>query len=147
SLAYREIAGVVAQSLQDAGRIPPLPDTAIDVEMQRESDGSARMRLIFQGSARVRRMLADAVQELFGPVRTPRFLLRLGSRRVAYLSVPQQIARRRADAEHFAQLWREAVGPCGLIELQGEAGLVILREARTQAARLDDSGARTTVWG
>jgi len=147
SLAYREIAGVVAQSLQDAGRIPLLSDTAIDVEMQRESDGSARMRLIFQGSARVRRMLADAVQELFGPVRTPRFVLRLGSRRVAYLSVPQQIARRRADAEHFAQLWREAVGPCELIELQGEAGLVILREARTQAARLDDSGARATVWG
>lgn len=147
SLACREIAGVVARALQDAGRISPLPDTAIDVDVQRDTDGSARMRLVFQGSARVRRMLADAVQELFGPVRTPRFVLRIGGHSVIHLPVPQQIARRRADAEHFAQLWRDAIGPCELIELKGEAGLVVLRDARAGSARRDDTDSRSTLWG
>lgn len=145
--AYRAAAQAVGQALQDAGRIPPLPEGAIEVELQRLLDGSSRLRLAFQGPARTRRMLADAVQELFGPVRTPRFLLRLpGRRSPAFLPVPTQIARRRADAEHFRDLWKQALGPCELIELQGEAGLVTLRAARAQPGRLDETP-RATLWG
>ncbi|WP_417556070.1 DEAD/DEAH box helicase family protein [Microbacterium sp.] len=147
ALAYRALAQTVAQALQDAGRIPPLEDASIDVDRQREVPGSLRLRLTFQGPTAVRRTLADAVQELFGPIRTPRFLLRIPTSPVAYLPVPTQIARRRADAEHFAELWKHAIGPCRLIELKGEDGLQLLRAARAQPGRLDTAGPRTTLWG
>ncbi|MFJ4046514.1 DEAD/DEAH box helicase family protein [Microbacterium sp. NPDC089987] len=139
-------AVTVARALHSAGRIAALPDEAIAVTAQPLPDGSTRVRLLFEGPPQTRRVLADAVQELFGPVRTPRFVLRVGARERTYLAVPQQIGRRRADAEDFAALWRQTFGGGELIELKGAEGLVVLRAARAQHEAIDSTAPRHSVW-
>ncbi|GAA3941408.1 DEAD/DEAH box helicase [Microbacterium soli] len=149
ALIHLAAVQAVARALTEAERIPVLSDDAIEVDLLHLPDGSSRLRMMFQGPSRARTTLTDAVQELFGPVRTPRFLLRsVGSRGPgAWLPVPQQIGRRRADAQRFAQLWRETVTPCALVEPQGEEGLSVLRAARAHTGYLDGSAPRTTLWG
>jgi hypothetical protein len=96
------------------------------------------------------RTFADALAELFGPVRTPRFLLETGrggrsgivravlslARGSAeqYLPVPSAIGRKRADAEAFASAWEREVGPCTLHEIDSPAMLALLARARRGAA-------------
>lgn len=137
----------VSHALQSAQRIAALPDEAVTASAQTLVDGSTRVRLLFDAPPHARRVLADAVQELFGPVRTPRFVLRVGGRQPTYLAVPQQIGRRRADAEAFAALWRRTLGPGELIELHGADGLVVLRAARAQGGALERTAPRQSVWG
>uniref|UniRef100_UPI0028AD19AE hypothetical protein n=1 Tax=Microbacterium sp. TaxID=51671 RepID=UPI0028AD19AE len=137
----------VSHALQSAQRIAVLPDEAVTASAQTLVDGSTRVRLLFDAPPPARRVLADAVQELFGPVRTPRFVLRVGVRQPTYLTVPQQIGRRRADAEAFAALWRRTLGPGELIELNGADGLVVLRAARAQGGSLERTAPRQSVWG
>lgn len=137
----------VSRTLQSAQRISALPDEAVTATAQSLADGSTRVRVLVDAPAQTRRVLTDAVQELFGPVRTPRFVLRVGVRQPTYLTVPQQIGRRRADAEAFAALWRQTLGPGELIELSGAEGLIVLRAARGQGGELEHSAPRHSVWG
>lgn len=158
---FRGAAIAVARTLADAGRIPPIDDTAITVS----ADGD-RMRIELAGPGR--RLVAEAVEELFAPPVSPRFLLRTdradvgrsGSvmavvaslqardlRRATLLAVPRMIARRRADAEVFARHWRDQVGSARLIELEGARGLALLAVARSAPRVLDAAEPRTTLWG
>ncbi|WP_314426310.1 DEAD/DEAH box helicase family protein [uncultured Microbacterium sp.] len=159
---YRAAAMVVARALHDAGRIGPVDESSI-VARPDVADRT-RIRIEMGGSAGDARLVADAVQELFGPVRTPRFLLRVDSaglprlgaiERLAdrlspgrtLLAVPRLIARRRGDAERFRTHWQEVVGPCSLHELGGLRGLALLRVARSSDSRLDHAEPRARVWG
>ncbi|UNK71697.1 DEAD/DEAH box helicase family protein [Microbacterium sp. H1-D42] len=157
---YRAAARAVSRALQDAGRIRALPDEAIQVQ-QTADEGKSGFRVTVRGPSHDCRLIADAVEELFGAARTPRFLLAIDAapsvppgRRIRrtkrtplLLPVPQLIARRRADAEHFAAQWNEHVGRGALIELQGEEGLQLLRLARAQPGQLDAGAPRATLWG
>ncbi|WP_336648714.1 DEAD/DEAH box helicase [Microbacterium sp. MMO-10] len=158
---FRGAAIAVARTLADAGRIPPIDETAITVA----ADGD-RMRIELAGSGR--RLVAEAVEELFAPPVSPRFLLRTDRadvgrsaslvamiaslqardlRRATLLAVPRMIARRRTDAETFARHWREQVGAGQLIELEGSRGLALLAVARRTPRVLDSAEPRTTLWG
>lgn len=157
---YRNAAVAIARTLHEAGRISPIDESTIRALRQ---DGD-RVRIEVGGEQRDRAMVADAVEELFGPVRTPRFLLQTGraesgrvrlSERIAdrlspgrtLLPIPRAIARRRADAELLHRHWQRLIGPCALHELQGAAGLALLRVARSSEGRLDGTESRTRIWG
>ncbi len=156
---YRDAAVAVARTLHEAGRISPVDETAI---VARQDAGGVRVEL--GGTERDRRLVADALEELFGPVRTPRFLLRIDRaaaprsalfERLAdrlspgrtLLPVPRMIARRRGDAELFQQHWQRLIGTCTLQELQGAEGLALLRVARSSESRLDEVEPRGRIWG
>lgn len=155
---YLRATIVVARTLREAGRIGAADEESIRARVEGD-----RVRIELGGTAHDRRIIADAVEELFGPVRTPRFLLRVdraGAPRTRLLErladrlspgrtllpVPRQIARRRADAERFGALWQKMVGTCTLVELQGTRGLALLRVARSSAPRLDPLEPRGRIW-
>ncbi|MCI1019316.1 DEAD/DEAH box helicase family protein [Microbacterium sp. C5A9] len=159
---YRSAATAVARALRDAGRIGPVDETAIVAR----PDGAdpTRIRIELGASADDARVIAAAVEELFAPVRTPRFLLRVDAaglprlrvvERLAdrlspgrtLLAVPRLIARRRGDAERFREHWQELIGSCSLHELTGMQGLALLRVARSADGRLDSAEPRGRVWG
>ncbi|WP_258132285.1 hypothetical protein [Microbacterium sp. MYb62] len=161
---YEGAAVAVARGLHDAGRIRALDSAAIQVR----SHGDEEFWIEVAGTAPERRLIADAVKELFSSAESPRFLLRVdqgvfdGSGPVRdrirslvdravpgrrLLPVPRALSRRRADAEGFAARWREAVGHCELHELQGTKGLALLRIARSTPSLLEHSEPRRRVWG
>jgi superfamily II DNA or RNA helicase len=159
---YRAAAIAVARTLQDADRIGRVDESVIVARP--DTADPTRIRIEMGGSARDARVIADAVEELFAPVRTARFLLRIDSaglprltllERLAdrlspartLLAVPRLIARRRGDAERFREHWQAVIGACTLHELTGIQGLALLRVARTADDRLDPAEPRARVWG
>lgn len=103
------------------------------------------------GSEADRRLIMDAVGELFGPVERPRFLLRIDRGPVTLasvltdgplalldrllpastlLAVPKEIGRRAETAKRFADRWSRTVGPCELIEARGIEAAPLMTEAR-----------------
>nr|WP_269453865.1 DEAD/DEAH box helicase family protein [Pseudoclavibacter sp. 13-3] len=103
------------------------------------------------GSETDRRLIMDAVSELFGPVERPRFLLRIDRGPVTLasvltdgplalldrllpastlLAVPKEIGRRAETAKRFADRWSRTVGPCELIEARGVEAAPLMTEAR-----------------
>lgn len=159
---YRRAAIVVARTLHDAGRIGPVEETTI--RAHRDAIDPTRIRIEIGGGPEERRIVTDAVEELFSAVRTPRFLLRVdrgGAPRARLLArvadrlspgrtllpVPRLIARRRGDAERFRDHWQHVVGACTLHELQGVEGLALLRVARSSVNPLDTAVPRARIWG
>lgn len=159
---YRAAAIAVARTLHDAERIGRVDESAIVARP--DAADPTRIRIELGGSAPDARVIADAVEELFAPVRTPRFLLRIDSaglprlrplERLAdrlspgrtLLAVPRLIARRRGDAERFREHWQALIGTCTLHELAGMQGLALLRVARSADDRLDAAEPRARVWG
>ncbi|MEV7608184.1 DEAD/DEAH box helicase family protein [Microbacterium sp. NPDC089320] len=159
---YRAAAVAVARTLHDAGRAARIDESTIAARPD-DADPS-RIRIEVGGSAADSRAIADAVEELFAPVRTSRFLLRIdaaGMPRVrplerladrlspgrTLLAVPRMIARRRADAERFRDHWETLIGTCTLHELTGLEGLALLRVARSADGRVDPAEPRARVWG
>lgn len=140
---YRRIADVVWRSLRSAGRVAAVSAHPVVVESER--DGLTTVSVETPDAAPAdQRTFADALAELFGPVRTPRFLLQTGQggrawivRKVLgrsgepqYLPVPAAIGRRREDAEAFAALWEREVGPCALHAMDSPEQLALMATAR-----------------
>jgi superfamily II DNA or RNA helicase len=161
---YRGAALAVARSLHEAGRIRRLDTDAIAVRDR----GDEEFWIEVAGTADERRLIADAVQDLFSAAENPRFLLRVdqgvfgrssrmlrGIRSLVdravpgrrFLPVPKTLSRRRADAENFAEHWEASVGHCELHELQGVQGLALLQIARGTPSLLAPEEARRRVWG
>jgi len=145
---YRRVAGVVWEALRRAGRVADVP-AALSVSQTDERDGEALVTVEAPSASHAdQRTLAEALAELFGAVRTPRFLLETGqgggsavvravlrrsSRRGAeghFLPVPSLIGRRREDAEAFAAAWSREVGPCVLHAVDRPGQLALLARAR-----------------
>ncbi|WP_426181164.1 DEAD/DEAH box helicase family protein [Microbacterium sp. TWP3-1-2b2] len=159
---YLGAAVAVARSLHEARRIGEIDESTITVRT--EARGSERVRIEVGGSESDRRIVADALEELFSPVRTPRFLLRIDQGAAGrfgpsawladrlspgrtLLPVPRMLGRRRADAERFSEHWARCVGSCSLHELNGLEGAALLRIARSAPSRLDPTSPRTRIWG
>lgn len=159
---YRAAAVAVARTLHGAGRIGAVDESAISAR----ADGSdpARIRIELGGPAPDARVVADAVEELFASVRTPRFLLRVDATALprlgaldrladrlsparTLLALPRLIARRRGDAEDFRRHWQTLIGTCSLHEPTGLTGMALLRVARSADGRLDPTRPRARVWG
>lgn len=161
---YQGAAIAVARSLHDAGHIEAFDAAAIQVRHNHRDE----FWIEVAGDPRERDMIANAVQELFGPAKTPRFLLRVdqgvfgrptallnGIRSLVdravpgrrLLPVPKALSHRRADAERFAERWLESVGQCELHELQGTTGLALLQIARSTPSLVERSEPRRKIWG
>ncbi|WP_247827125.1 DEAD/DEAH box helicase family protein [Arthrobacter antioxidans] len=156
--AYRRVVRAVADALHDAGHVPAFGEGDIRVAPEGSKDLVERFELeVLGGSPAERRVVATALAELFGPVRSPRFLLRIDrgeparlhhqpllqlvlwatrllTRKDRLLPVPALLGRRRADAEAFARRWQRSVGPCALLEIDAPEDLVQLTRARRDAA-------------
>lgn len=159
---YHGAAVAIVRSLRAAGRIGDIDEDAVTVRP--EAGRPERLRIEIGGSETDRRIVADALEELFAPVRSPRFLLRVdrgasgGFGPTAWLAdrlspartllpVPRMLGRRRADAERFTEHWARYVGSCSLRELNGLEGAALLRIARSAQSRLDPAAPRNRIWG
>ncbi len=162
ALGYRRAVRVVLDGLHRAGRVPAYGDG--DIRVTPTVAGGVPVAFTMEavgGTVADRRTVTTALAELFGPVRTPRFLLETGrgdrarlrraplltlalwaartlTHRSRCLAVPTGIGRRREDAEAFAADWARSVGPCRLHEVDSPESLVLLLRARR------DSGATRT---
>lgn len=151
---YQRAAESIVDALKHARRVGDHMPIEVTVTSSPAANAGTLIAFAVRGAPKDRRVVSEAITELFGPVRAPRFLLRCAPRRVAarevLLPVPQHIAKRRADAEYFVQRWEERIGPCELVELGGTAGLELLAQARDDGVRLSAGtsvGARTSLWG
>ena len=110
--------------------------------------------VIFHGATRAEeRVFLDALAELLGPVRNPRYLLvrkspLWGTMRADYHQVPTQLGARKEHAENFAGEWRRRVGSSRLIFTRtGEGRRALLRaRVRSFAAGMQRSFQRRSVW-
>jgi len=90
------------------------------------------------GSTRERSVFLEALQELFGPVEDPRYLLiRRSSRgwfaRKDYHSVPRALGKNKETAEHLRKMWSLRVGPADLAYTRTPEGLRFLLNARARS--------------
>jgi superfamily II DNA or RNA helicase len=166
---YRKVVTALVTALHGMGRIREYGQGDLRVVVLRDGPTAVHVEAgLAAGPLGDQRLVADALTELFGPVRSPRFLLQvnrgdpLGSRhpvlnlaiwvtglfarRQRFLPVPTAIARRREYAERFAAAWRREVGPCRLIEMDSPERLALLVEARRQAAGAPGRPIRRESW-
>ncbi|MDU0365573.1 DEAD/DEAH box helicase family protein [Microbacterium sp. KSW4-17] len=154
------IARVVWTALSESGRVAARP-TSPTVEVTGAGGDGIRVEVRMpQAGLDDQRTFAHAVEQLCGPVRSPRFVLEIdrgeGSwwvRRVLehagrgrarqFLSVPDAIGRRRDDAVRFHGAWQVHVGPAVLHEFSGPENLALMSEARRAGGF---SGATRSMW-
>ena len=119
-------------------------------EVRTAVDG--RKDVILSGVSRsTERAVMQAIAEILGPVRNPRYLLvrqsRLGpKRRADYHAVPA--FAKGATVEHFAALWRARIGGSSLVYTRTPAGrrLLLRARARSFAAGMQRSVDRRSAW-
>ncbi|WP_404432565.1 DEAD/DEAH box helicase family protein [Microbacterium lacus] len=145
---HARIAAVLWESLRRAGQVSDRPAPVMVVAEEPASEGRLWVSVTCpDASATDQRTLAAALSELFGPVRTPRFLIETGRggrtrlERVVlrtrgaqgsehFLSVPSAVGRKAADAAAFAASWEREIGPCILRALDHPDGLALVARAR-----------------
>ncbi|QIM16409.1 hypothetical protein G7067_08210 [Leucobacter insecticola] len=119
------------------------------------------------GNIAEQQAILGGLREIFGPIRTPRFLLEVGqsqlkwptaltwfaglitrllTRRSRFVNVPRGVARRREDAMVFAEEWRRSVGPCVLHEINSSDQLSLLTRARRSNGPALDRSVVRDVW-
>ncbi|KQT74675.1 DEAD/DEAH box helicase family protein [Microbacterium sp. Leaf436] len=144
--SHRRMAEVVWESLVTTDRVASVSGTPV---VTGTGVDARRVRLdvrIPPAAPEDQRTFAAALDELYGPIRSPRFVLEIdrggpwivravldrASPTTArdFLPVPSRIARRREDAVRFAGEWRRRVGPVVLHELTSAENLPLLSEAR-----------------
>ncbi len=90
------------------------------------------------GTARERSLFLEALQEVLGPIKNPRYVIvrqtPLGVlMRQDYHAVPQMLGRNKEVAEYFRRMWHWYVGPTELVYTRTPAGRRFLLRARTHA--------------
>ncbi|GAA2977137.1 superfamily II DNA or RNA helicase [Microbacterium terrae] len=156
---YQDAAGVVWEALRAAGRVADIERPEMLVSRASVTAGSVEWSVTCPSAPVAdQRRLAEALTELFGPVRTPRFLLQVGTGRSSwfrdavlrvgrvreeeFLPVPARIGRRREDAAAFAAHWVRTIGPCTLHELDRPEALALAVRARRSAGGAPAPAAR-----
>jgi superfamily II DNA or RNA helicase len=89
------------------------------------------------GSTRERSLFLEALQELFGPVEDPRYVLVCKSSpgwftHKDYHSVPQALGKNKETAEHFRKMWSLRVGLADLVYTRTPEGRRFLVNARAR---------------
>jgi len=105
------------------------------------------------GTTREKSVFLDALGELLGPIRNPRYLLlrksRLGAlRRTDYHAVPTVLGRKKAHAAFLAKMWKKYVGSTGLIYTRNTEGRRALLKARGRslATAMQKKSERRNRW-
>ena len=114
-------ARAVLDALRAAGEVVD-PDAVAVTE--RTADG---LEVRLDGALADADVLADALTDLFSPVDSPRYLLRVEG---TTLAVPERLGGRKARAVAFAEAWHDRVGPATLVFTRTPAGRRVLAAAR-----------------
>ncbi len=146
---HAQIADVVATVLRMIGAISEgdpevhTVDGGVAVSLANASDADAQV-------------FRQAVQELYGPITTPRFLLDVDpdhnraaqseASPITAVAVPSVIGKRRQWADMFAAHWAETVAPAQLRALAAAEDVAILVSARAQPREDTLSAIARDVW-
>ncbi len=146
-----QVGRVVIDSLAHASLITSDPDS-IQVEARASAMGKSLVHV--EGATRVEeRLILDSIEEIVGPVRNPRYLLKRNSPlgrwlRIDYHAVPTALGQHKDVAEFFAQRWIRDVGAGKLVYLRNAEGrrLLLRARARSMAAGFQRAVDRLSVW-
>ena len=100
---------------------------------------SGRHDIVIRGVSRAtERAVMQAMAEILGPIRNPRYLLVRKSwfgprRRTDYHAVPYSLSRRSDFAEHFHKAWKKHVGSSRLVFTRTAEGRITLLRARARS--------------
>jgi len=150
--SLEQVGAVVLSSFAFAGIVSAFELDGAQLEVRRRLSGQCD--LVLHGASRAtERKLMEAIAELLGPVRNPRYLLVrrswLGLRqRADYHAVPAAIGQRKEWAEHFHHEWRKRVGSSQLVLTRNPKGRLILLRARARsfAAGFQRQVDRQSAW-
>ena len=150
--SVRQVAEAVIAGLVAAGAIDAFQAWQAQIVTRRAASG--RIDVLVEGLPRAgERAVLEALAEVLGPVRNPRYLLVRRSwlglhRRADYHAVPEAIGRQKASAEAFHREWRARVGSARLIFTRSAEGRLILLRARARsfAAGFQRPVERRSVW-
>lgn len=166
--AYKGVTLAAAKTLANRGEVPEFGASNIRVEELRTKRVVTGYLIGIEGGTDPERaQILNAVEGLFDPISTPRFLLEVGihdmkwTRPVAwvtikvmrlfgyksrYFGLPRELGRRREDAQLFAREWNKRVGPCTLHEIQGPQDMALLTTGRKQFGANETTARRQNVW-
>ncbi|WP_036718585.1 DEAD/DEAH box helicase family protein [Paenibacillus sp. JCM 10914] len=103
-----------------------------------EEEGGAVVCWLRDGSTQEKTVFLLALQQVLDPIENPRYLLYRESKswfvtKRDYHAVPEEIGRRKENAERFVESWRKHVGPAELVYTRTPEGRKMLLTARTKA--------------
>jgi len=163
--AYRGAALAVLETLR--GMESVIQSGPGDLSLTADPDRPHGWVVALDGPTAEQALLADSLGELFGPVKTPRFLLQVNRSsprghspllaaafgladrlqvQTCFLPVPALIGRKREDARAFADQWTRLVGPCTLQELDTPEQLGLLAAARSSTVSLAEPPRIVEQW-
>jgi len=131
-----QVGAAILDTMDEANLLANRRDD-LTVVTGRGTFGEALVRL--EGGLRAEeRLFLDALDEVLGPIRNPRYLIvrrsRLGLRlRTDYHAVPAIFGRAKPLAQHFTKRWNRRVGAGRLVYLRSAAGRRLLLRARARS--------------
>jgi superfamily II DNA or RNA helicase len=135
--SLRQVGVAVLDAMRLAGTIPGDAAQGAVIGVERGLDG--RSDVVVHGLERAdERLVLEAMAEILGPVRNPRYLLERRSwlgplGRSDFHAVPAALGRTMADAERFAAAWRARVGASRLVFTRTAKGRRVLLQARARS--------------
>jgi len=113
------------------------PISKLNIVAESDKYGVVRCSLA-GGTTYEKSLFIDALEEILGPIDNPRYLLvrktYIGRLlRKDYHVVPQELARKKENAEYFMRMWSKYVGSTKLIYTRNIEGRLMLLKARANA--------------
>jgi hypothetical protein len=148
--SIRQIGRAVVESLVYEGSIGGASQRqGMRVHAEKGPDGT--LICWIDGKAHEQSAFTRALNELLGPVESPRYLLAQSGRgRVGedYFAVPESIARKREFADVFAKKWQRFVSPVKLVHTRTPEGRKVLLRARlpSLAASFQQPSEHISCW-
>ena len=136
----RGVGDGVLQTLKKLG------DITSDCHVTTDAAGAEHFVSLAGGTSREKELFAQCVAEFFSPVENQRYLLR---RRgvFEFFCVPDRFARRREDAQLFADSVSGLIGPCELVYTRNPEGRQVLLQARMRSWANLSQGVSETLSG
>jgi superfamily II DNA or RNA helicase len=132
-----QVANSVMEVFNLAGLLPGSDTSQAFVNVTYNISGRIDLSVTGLSRANERKVL-QAVAEVLGPIRNPRYLLARRSKlwrhtRCDYHAVPAVLAARKEWAEAFHRVWQQNVGSSQLIFTRSAQGRLALLRARTRS--------------
>jgi superfamily II DNA or RNA helicase len=132
----RDIGEALLRALFHAGAVRTSPNR-FRVRVERGDYGLVYCSLE-GGSSYEKSVFIGALEELLNPIENPRYLLMRRSvlgpvHRADYHTVPQELGRRKENAEYLATMWRKYVGGADVVYTRSPEGRRVLLAARSRS--------------
>lgn len=150
--SLREVGLALLDALVEA-RLLHTPRARLTVVVSEIEGGDRLACHLAGGLQREQRLFADALDEVLGPVNSPRYLLvgrrwPGGRRRYDWMPVPAVLGAKKEGALAFARHWRNRVGPMRLVYTRTAEGRDLLLAARCRSFALlpEEPPERVSRW-